>query len=261
MNWDTKLIDQLNKGTIDPSRHFKCPTSDFASNIMQLKKYYSLRQMSPHIIYDSVQNTLKHDEKLQIYSVTKTEKKTQFYFGFKTLSKPRLCTFWDKAQIKLCRGAYGDFVTMDTANGAALINVMERVMGVYMMKQQRQSEPTPLTIDEGSLISIPKDLSGRERFMSKFFVMDTMENMKNVEENDVNEPLMVTRMTLERFNELFNITPDKKVSEIHDFIVCSVFNGVEEKSKIVQPSKETQFTYSLWFTPLVFVYVENNKSE
>lgn len=129
-------------------------------------------------------------------------------------------------------------------------------MGVYMHKIQRQSEPTPLTMEEGVLLSIPKDIVNKERYLSKFFILDPSDNMKNIEENDIKEPMMIKRMSLDMFNQLFTISEDKKVSETQEFIVCTVFNGIEEKTKILQPSKESQCTFSLWLTPLIFIYVK-----
>ncbi|QOD40034.1 dbp [Matsumuraeses phaseoli granulovirus] len=257
LEWDLKLIKKLNTFK-EPSSMFKCATSDFASNIIQLKKYYRLKDMNFHIMFDDQNELYIYDNnKLQIFSVTKSEKKTLYSFGFKTLSKPRLCTFWDKAELKLCKGNFGDFIIMSMSNEPAMINVMEQIMGGYMMKINRQSEPTPLTLEEGCLISIPKDFSSKEKFMSKFFVLDAANNMKNIEDNDIKEPFMLSRMSMELFNHLFTITGDKKVSDSQNMIVCSIFNGVEEKTKLLMPTKESLSTFSLWFNPIVFIYVKN----
>ncbi|UOS85741.1 DBP [Pieris rapae granulovirus] len=258
IKWDLQLIKRLNLHATEAEKKIKCSTNDFVSNIVQLQKYSRINDIANHIHYDDAIGIYKYnDSKLQIYKVDKSEKKTQYSFGFKTLSKPRLCYMWDKAQLKLCKGGFGDFHILTMANEASLINIMEQIMGVYMHKIQRQSEPIPLTMEEGSLISVPKDIANKEKFMSRFFVLNSSENMKNIENNNVEEPIMLNRMSLQVYNELFNISDDKKVSDSQEFIVCTVFNGVEEKTKILQPSKESQFTFSLWLTPLIFIYVKN----
>lgn len=259
LKWDLKLIQRLNMQPLEAQKIFKCLTNDLNVNLMQLKKHYSINDMSTYIYYDEKNGTLKYNEnKLQLFKEDKSDKKTLYSFGFKTLSKPRLCYMWDQAHVKLCKGAFGDFHIVTMTNGTSLINVMEQLMGWYMMKMQRQSDPVPLTMEDGSLIAVPKDLANKDKFMSKFFVLDTSENMKNIQDNNIQEPIMLTRMSLDMYNKLFHISEDKKVSELQNFIVCSTFNGVEEKTKILQPSKESQFTFYLWLTPIIFIYIKDN---
>ncbi|AGQ20327.1 dbp [Clostera anastomosis granulovirus A] len=258
LKWDLQLIRRLNENVLEAEKRVKCTNNDFTRNIMELKKYNRINDMATHIYFDETHGLFRYnDTKLQMYKVDKSEKKTQYSFGFKTLSRPRLCYMWDKAQIKLCKGAFGDFHVMSMTHEASLINIMEQIMGGYMHKVQRQSEPIPITMEEGLLLSVPKDLTNKERFMSRFYVLNSADNANNIENNNIDEPMMISRMPPQLYADLFKIDADKKVSESRDFIVCTVFNGVEEKTKINTTNKESQCLFSLWLTPIVFVYVNN----
>ncbi|AKN80801.1 single-stranded DNA binding protein [Diatraea saccharalis granulovirus] len=250
--WDKQLIDQLNTGDIDPEQKIMCDTNDYILNISQLKKYRPLSGMVKYITDDG-----DYDEKkLQIFCLaSKSDKKTQFLFGYKTISRPRLSYFWDKVQVKLCEGGFGDFMVVRTNNEPYMIHIMEKVWGKFLMKKQRQPDCTPPTMEEGALVSIPKDFSNKEKFMSKFFVLETGQNMHNVENNNTDEPFMITRMGLEMFKTLFNVPPSQKTSEAQDFIMCAVLNGVEERIKICQATRDSQISFSMWFSPIVFIYI------
>ncbi|UXX41875.1 dbp [Psilogramma increta granulovirus] len=258
VKWDLQLINCLNDNYMIIEKKIKCTTSDFRTNIIQLQKYTKLNDIVNHVYYKE-NRLMYNDKKLQIYKIDKTDKKTMYMFGFKTMSKPRLCYTWGMAQLKLCKGAFGDFHIVSMANEASIIHIMEQIMGEYMFKHNRQDEPTPLSMEDGALVSVPKekDLAAREKFLSKFFVLNTNDNVHNIESNTLDEPFMVNRMTLEMYNKLFTIDDDKKVSNDVEFIVCTVFNGIQEKAKLL-PTKETQLSFSLWLTPLVYIYVNKN---
>ncbi|ABC61195.1 DBP [Choristoneura occidentalis granulovirus] len=254
LKWDLKLINFLNLNPYDVEKKIKCATNDFLTNIVQLQKYTRLNDIAAHILYKN-ERLIYDDKKLQIYKIDKSEKKTQYLFGFKTMSKPRLCFTWSVAQVKLCKGGFGDFHILSLANEAPIINTMEQLMGEYMFKTNRQCEPTPLSMEEGVLVSVPKDIVAKEKFMSKFYVLNNTDNVTNIENNTIEEPFMLSRMTVNKYNELFNISSEKKVSNDVEFIVCTVFNGIEEKAKML-PTKETQLSFSLWLTPLIFIYAD-----
>nr|QGY99445.1 DBP [Cydia pomonella granulovirus]QGZ00013.1 DBP [Cydia pomonella granulovirus] len=256
LEWDLQLIVRMNKNMVTPNDVFNCITSDFARNILQWNKYYRLEDLSKHIVYDAPTKSFKYDEsKIQIYSIEKTDKKTQYMIGLKTMSKPKLCSFWDKATVKMCKGGFGEFHIINLNNEPTLINYVEQFMGHFMFKRQRQSEPTPLSMEDGALVSVPSGFTEKERFLSRFFVLDTNDNQKNFEENTQVEKYILNRMSAEFYHQLFEIPDKKNVSESHEFIVCTVFNGVEEKVKILKPSNESQFSFSMWYTPIVFIYV------
>ncbi|AIS92072.1 single-stranded DNA binding protein [Erinnyis ello granulovirus] len=257
VKWDLQLLNCLNENTMMVDKKIKSSSNDFRTYTLQLQKYTKLNDIGVYISYDNTNNRLTYnDNKLQIYKIDKSTQKTQYMFGFKTMSKPRLCYTWGMAQLKLCRSAFGDFHVINMANEASIIHIMERIMGEYMFKQNRQPEPDPLSIEEGAMIPVPKekDLVARSKFLSKFFVLNTEDNIHNIETNTIDEPFMLSPMSLDMYNSLFEIADDKKVSNDAEFIVCTVFNGVNEKTKFL-PSKEMQYSFSLWLTPLVYIYV------
>nr|AJA91708.1 DNA binding protein [Adoxophyes orana granulovirus] len=258
IKWDQKLINNLNKQASESLRAFRCASNDFGIKALQLQKYCSLNDLVKHISVNKTDNSFSYEkDKLDFYKID-SEKKTQYMFGFKTISKPRLCYFWERAEIKMCRGTYGDFHIIAMINEASVINVMEHMMGIYMKKIQRQIHTTPITIDDGVLVSIPKEMPAREKFLSRFFVLDVADNSTNIENNTCDNPMVVSRMSIELYQKLFNVSDAKKISDCHNFIVCTLFNGVSEKTKILQPSKETQSSFNLWLTPIVFVYVRDS---
>nr|AUF82006.1 dbp [Cryptophlebia leucotreta granulovirus] len=260
LEWDLQLIIKMNKNISKPSEVFDCLTNDFSRNILQWNKYYRLDDLSQHIIYDASTKYFKYNEaKVQIYSIEKSDKKTQYLIGLKTLSKPKLCSFWDKATLKLCKGNFGEFHILNLNNEPTLINYVEQFMGHYLFKNQRQPEPIPITMEDGALVSVPNNFTEKERFLSRFFVLNTVENQKNIEENTQLQKYVLNRMSLDFYQKLFKTEDNRNVSDVHEFIVCTVFNGVEEKIKFMK-NKDSQFSFSMWYTPLVYIYVRKEEN-
>nr|UYX49703.1 DBP [Darna trima granulovirus] len=247
--WDYKLLKRLNSNFKEAEKKIKCTTNDYYNNIIPLSKYYQINDLSKHIYYDDSYNVYNYDDnKLQIYKLESGEKIT-YLFGFKTLTKPKLTYIWDKGQLKMGTGKHGKFFKMSIDNEMSIINVMEQVMGNYLKANQIQCEPIPVTIDDGLLLDKPEQATEKEKFMSKFFILNYNDNIKNIEENDIVEPFMIKRMPLTIFEKLFEIPQSQHFSESRPFIICTVFNGVHEKIKKMQRSM------SLWMTPLIFIYV------
>lgn len=55
--------------------------------MVKCNKYARLEQLSQHFVYDETTETYTYnDQKVQIYSVVKSDKKTQYMIGLKTMS-------------------------------------------------------------------------------------------------------------------------------------------------------------------------------
>ncbi|APO13951.1 DBP [Plodia interpunctella granulovirus] len=259
LEWDTKLLEKFNNGKLLPQKQLTCASHDLLVNINDLRKHPLVSAMQDHIYFDDKCNSLRHKkDKIQIFVSKKSNAtRTTYSIGLLTLSKPRNCHMWDKADVRKCNSNFGSFLTMKLHNESILINVMEQVMGAYFMDTNVQKEATAVKMEEGCLIPMQKDLVSEHRLMSKFFVLDVIDNGKNIEDNDIIEPFMLKRMTKVEFDNLFMIPATVKFSDTHTFLVGTVFNGIIEKVQIPMNMEDSrQRTFSLWMTPHVFIYVK-----
>ncbi|AER41501.1 DNA binding protein [Epinotia aporema granulovirus] len=262
--WQQKLIDQLNNYP-DPTKVVMCTTSPSHLNVALngITKYAQLSVMKNALITNQHNQLVLDKNKMVIRPKnfvckdTNMIKKISYVIGLKRLGGVRLCYYWDKCEVKMCKSKIGKFLVYEGEFEMRLIDIMSTLMGNYFQETKRQEEADQIIIGDGNnYVNVPKedDVANRKMFMNKFFVLKHGNNAANISEADFESGRMeLDPMSPKQFKEIFELYEDKNVSKSSTFIVASALKDVTESL-----SGEIE-TFALNLLPIMFIYIDKSE--
>lgn len=262
--WQQKLIEQLNDHP-DPTKMMMCTASPTTLSVAlnNTIKYAQLSVMKNALVTNEYNNLALDKNKMVIREKkfmckdTNMLKKISYVIGLKRLGGVRLCYYWDKCEVKMCKSKIGKFLVYEGELEMRIIDIMSTLMGNYFHEQGRQNEAEQIIIIDGNnFVNVPKedDVANRKMFMNKFFVLKHSDNVANISASDFTSGrIELDPMSPKQFKEIFELCEDKNVSKSSSFIVASALKDVTESL-----AGETE-TFSLNLLPLIFVFIDKSQ--